>query len=147
MQNHLLKGMGMLYGIKKTQPVFQLWMKGIFDSFLVLKEMLHSRGSNGWALLGTQLHHSCSEETSTKQKATYAALGPICILLLISAISGWGVCTMQKQRDGESRVVPSCRDGPGFIWDAPISLCLKGVWSGEKPTTVPQKRLERPLCF
>lgn len=61
MQNHLLKGMGRLYGVKKTQPVFQLWMKGIFDRFLVLEEMLHSRGDDGWAPLGTQLCHGCSE--------------------------------------------------------------------------------------
>ena len=60
-QNHLLKGMGMLYGVKETRPVCQLWMKGIFDSFLVLKEMLRSRGDNGRAPLGTQPHHGCLE--------------------------------------------------------------------------------------
>lgn len=27
LQNHLPKGMGMLHSVKKTQPVFQLWMK------------------------------------------------------------------------------------------------------------------------
>jgi len=88
MQNHLLKGMRMLYGIKKTQPIFQLWMKEILDHFLVLGEMLPSRGENGRAPPGSQLHHGCSEEPSTKQKANYAALGPVCILLQISAISG-----------------------------------------------------------
>lgn len=61
MQNRLLKGMGMLCSVKKTRPVFQLWIKGTFDGFLVLKEMRHWRGDTGRAPLGTQLHQGRSE--------------------------------------------------------------------------------------
>lgn len=60
MQNHLLKGMGMLDDIKKTQPVFQLWMKRIF---------------NISQPLAAQPHHGCEEEPNTKQKSKLQCCG------------------------------------------------------------------------
>lgn len=87
MQNLLLKGMIMLCGIKKTQPVFQLWMKGIFDNSAVLKEMLHSKADNSQEPLGTQTYRGCKEEHSTKQKANYSALGQICIQPYLAEVS------------------------------------------------------------
>lgn len=90
MQNHLLKGMGMLDGMKETQPVFQLWMKGIFEIF---------RGFiKGTQPLGAQ------HQAKSKLHCSGAKFRPPTDLSHI-----W----MRFRNNGESRVVPSCWDELG----------------------------------
>lgn len=93
MQNHLLKGMGMLDGIKKTQPVFQLWMKGIF---------------NISQPLAAQPHHGCEEEPNTKQKSKLHCCGAE-----FHPAGDLSCIWMGFRSSGDSRVVPSCWDELG----------------------------------
>lgn len=93
MQNHLLKGMGMLDGIKKTQPVFQLWMKGIF---------------NISQPLAAQPHHGGEEEPNTKQKSKLHCCGAE-----FHPAGDLSCIWMGFRSSGDSRVVPSCWDELG----------------------------------
>lgn len=96
MQNHLLKGMEMLDGIKKTQPGFQLSVKGIFKI---------SRGFT--QPLAAQPHQ---HQTKSKWHCGGAEFHPPPDLSRV-----W----MRLRSNGESRVGPSCRGERGCARGVP----------------------------
>lgn len=121
MQNHFLKGMGMLDGVKKTQPVFQLWVKGIFEIFWGFTQ--------GTQPLGAQPHHGCEEEPNAKQKSKLCCCGDQFHPTALS--NNW----MRLRNNGESA---------GMNWDGCEMLQSPGVPGGQ-PSVATKKGPERSL--